>query len=235
MRAILFINLIGLISSWEIYDNAYRSYFNLAGKHSEELAPGTKILVNEKVFSVILAQNTDGEDSTFVQLDDDHGATVGDQVQYAGAAATRTLKKKPEEGGFSPELPFSEADSVDAVKLEVQEANKPAMVIVTQPWCGACKALKTSVNGKADPSSSLHGLMMNFVNVHAAAEAGVEWQAPGESESYIPRVYFLDRSGEFMPITGPNENYKHFFSTAEALEKGMRDVLKSLSMDHDEL
>ena len=44
------------------------------------------------------------------------------------------------------EIPFGNVVSVEDVKASIAEEGKPAVVFVTQPWCGACKALKRSVN-----------------------------------------------------------------------------------------
>ena len=48
---------------------------------------------------------------------------------------------------------------------------------------------------------------------------------PGDSDAYIPRVYFLDRSGEFVKVDAPNPSYKYFFSGARDVLRGMRAVL----------
>lgn len=256
VRSIVFVQLLGLTCSWVIWDNCYHSYFNLYGDVASSLNNGANVSVNGREFVVKLAQIAAGN-TTYVQLDADHGAKVGDKVTLAGdddedsssdsssdvntddfddedtgASTSAESEKAPaEEGDFSAEFPFSDAVSVEEVKLQVQELKKPAMVIVTQPWCGACKGLKRSMN---DNVEQLRGLMGEFVVVHAAAEAGNEWQAPGQNEGYIPRVYFLDQRGDFLPVAGPNEDYKHFFQDVDALEKGMRAALKHDSKE-DEL
>lgn len=120
---------------------------------------------------------------------------------------------------------FSTAVSVHDVKQEVQAQGKPAVVIVTQPWCGACNHLKSSINDNVD---QLTGMMDKFVVVHAPGDAGAEWHAPGEDDGYIPRVYFMDTNGGFMDIAGPNEQYHYFFSDADGLESAMKQVLTKL-------
>ena len=122
---------------------------------------------------------------------------------------------------FSSDIPFSKATSVNDVKAEVQTSGKPAMVFVTQPWCGACKGLKSSVSG----SSSLKALMKDFVVVHAAEGAGESWQFPGEHDGYVPRVYFLDKSGEFAAYQAPNPQYKYFLAQAGQIEAAAKSVL----------
>lgn len=246
MRSSAFIGLLGLINcksatgSWEIVDNAYHSYFNVDGDVAKSLPAETRVELNGKTFNVMLAQSTDGGKTTFVQLDGSHGAKVGDILTLSGGdkakSSTAPAKSKSAstagvEGEFSEDVPFSEAVSVKEVKLQVQKEGKPAMVFVTQPWCGACKSLKRSVNGKVD---QMRDQMDDFIVVHAAAEDGHEWQAPGESDTYVPRVYFLDRSGDFMSIAGPNKEYKHFFSSAGDLEKAMQTVLR-IDSEKDEL
>ena len=50
---------------------------------------------------------------------------------------------------FNDDVPFSKSVSVVDVKAEIKNSGKPAVVFVTQPWCGACKQLKSSINGDA--------------------------------------------------------------------------------------
>mmetsp|Transcript_77582 Transcript_77582/g.203692 ORF Transcript_77582/g.203692 Transcript_77582/m.203692 type:complete len:176 (-) Transcript_77582:113-640(-) len=123
---------------------------------------------------------------------------------------------------FAADVPFVDKVSVEDVTQLVKTQQKPGLVIVTQPWCGACKSLKSSVN----QNEGIKKLMQEFVTVHAVADAGKPWQAPGKEDGYIPRVYFLDKkTGAFLDVKGPNAQYAHFFSSGDDLEKAMKKVL----------
>mmetsp|Transcript_88981 Transcript_88981/g.207086 ORF Transcript_88981/g.207086 Transcript_88981/m.207086 type:complete len:154 (+) Transcript_88981:45-506(+) len=145
---------------------------------------------------------------------------------FLGAIAPCTLAQD-----FSADIAFAKAVSVDDVKKEVQAQQKPGLVFVTQPWCGACKSLKGSVNKDANVKK----LMDKFVVVHAAEDQGKQWQAPGKDDSYIPRVYFLSPGGEMLDQPGPNGKFAHFFGTADALHNAMKDVLQKHTKDSSEL
>mmetsp|Transcript_120254 Transcript_120254/g.374453 ORF Transcript_120254/g.374453 Transcript_120254/m.374453 type:complete len:156 (+) Transcript_120254:71-538(+) len=132
---------------------------------------------------------------------------------------------------FDADLPFGKAVSVEDVKMEVKAQGKPGIVFVTQPWCGACKSLKQSVN----KSDKLRRLMEKFVVAHATEDDGKQWQAPGKDDGYIPRVYFLSPEGEMLDKKGPNQQYAHFFSSAEAVETAMNEILKSHGKAEGEL
>ena len=121
------------------------------------------------------------------------------------------------------EIPFGNAVSVEDVKASIAEEGKPAVVFVTQPWCGACKALKRSVNVDGE----IKALLGNFVVAHASGDDGSQWQAPGKSDGYIPRVYFLNADGSYADVTAPNPSYSYFFPSATAVKKGLEQVLQA--------
>eukprot|EP00930_Biecheleria_cincta_P056021 TRINITY_DN4222_c0_g2_i1.p1 TRINITY_DN4222_c0_g2~~TRINITY_DN4222_c0_g2_i1.p1 ORF type:complete len:276 (+),score=66.05 TRINITY_DN4222_c0_g2_i1:125-952(+) len=234
--------------SWVISENAYSSYFILSGDVSALLSDGASVWLKGEDYKVELSQSIDGRSSTYVQLDRDHGASIGDTVvlkaagsESGGSKDTASLSpvdnvvssggsSAPEAapqgaGGFNAAVRLSTAVSLQDVKREVQAQGKPAVVIVTQPWCGACKHLKSSINDNMD---QLTGMMDKFVVVHAPGDAGAEWQPPGENDGYIPRVYFMDTNGAFMDVAGPNEQYRYFFQDADGLETAMKQVLTKL-------
>ncbi|GMI02534.1 hypothetical protein TrVE_jg10589 [Triparma verrucosa] len=116
---------------------------------------------------------------------------------------------------------FSKVQTMAEVRAEIKETGKPGVVFVTQPWCGACKGLKGSVNADAEIKS----LFENWVVVHAAGdELSAEWHADGEKDGYIPRVYFLTPDGDFAKVEAPNPQYAYFFPSAGAVKEGMRKV-----------
>ncbi|GMH84652.1 hypothetical protein TL16_g09985 [Triparma laevis f. inornata] len=117
---------------------------------------------------------------------------------------------------------FSSKTSMNDVQAEIKSTGKPGIVFVTQPWCGACKGLKGSVN----EDSEINSILSNFVVSHASGDSlSAEWHAPGESDGYIPRVYFLDKNGEFVKVMAPNPDYAYFFPDANTVKAGLKQVL----------
>merc|ERR1719473_334098 len=100
------------------------------------------------------------------------------------------------------------------------ESGKPRMVIVTQPWCGACKNLKRQVNKGSDVKAALE----HFEVVHAVGDDGSQWQEDGHG--YVPQTYFYHADGSAMKVEGPNPQYAHFFGGEKALHNAMQKALK---------
>ena len=62
---------------------------------------------------------------------------------------------------------------------------KPYVVLVTQPWCGACKKLKAAIN-----SGTKVKALLDKVNViHVFGDDGKAWQENGHG--YVPQVRAL--------------------------------------------
>jgi len=114
-----------------------------------------------------------------------------------------------------------------------KENGKPVMVLFTQPWCGACKNLKSELStySKAFKEAAEN---LNLVSIEGEA-------IPDESKlftkdgGYIPRAYFLSPDGTpDYSIAGPNDKYKYYFSSpvllVQAMVKGaeLRNVKKDL-------
>jgi len=238
LRVAIFVTVSMLqAAAWEIKDNAYYSYFNVAGDVSEELQRGMRIKLNGEIYEVTVSHGQSGDD-TYVQLDRDHEANPGDtfeladedaELPYGTTTSTTTVQppkatRKPKAESnteFGADLPFVSAVNVDDIRREVAEKQKPGIVFVTQPWCGACKNLKRSIN----QHDEVKELMENFVVVHAAEEAGNQWQAPGQQDGYIPRLYFLDLNGNVLDVVGPNAQHSHFFPDGNSVKKGMEQTL----------
>jgi len=232
--------------SWTINDNAYHSYFNIEGDATDDLRKGTNVILNGEKYSVHLTHPFDNGKNTYIQLDKDHGASTGDEVflsddqarisDDAGVSST-TVSTTPEpvaevaDSGFSADIEFATVVNVDDVKAEVRARKKPAVVFVTQPWCGACKHIKASINKNEDFKNMLEE---DFIAVHAAGDDGAQWQVEGSNDGYIPRIYFLSPSGDFIKATSPNPEYKYFFPDAGSIQKAMTKVLAELSQK-DEL
>jgi len=97
---------------------------------------------------------------------------------------------------------------------------KPFLILVTQPWCGACKNLKGAISS----GSTVQGLMKDFSVVHVDGDAGSAWREDGHG--YVPQCYFYDSHGNPVDIKGPNAAYAHFFGDEQSLARAMEDVLK---------
>jgi thiol-disulfide isomerase/thioredoxin len=107
-------------------------------------------------------------------------------------------------------------------------SNKPIMVLVTQPWCGACKGLKRGVNA----GTEVKGLLEKFTVVHAVGDDGQQWQESGHG--YVPQTYFFAPDGTTLSVEGPNPKYAHFFPNESTLVTGMKSALDSYA-SHSEL
>jgi thiol:disulfide interchange protein len=84
-------------------------------------------------------------------------------------------------GGGNGDADFSEAVSKHFLEGKTSKeqvfptmAGKPVMVIITQPWCGACKAMKKQINDGAGSSDSTASLMAQFSVVHVVGDATSE-------------------------------------------------------------
>eukprot|EP00727_Mastigamoeba_balamuthi_P011941 m51a1_g737 hypothetical protein (172) ;mRNA; f:491384-492018 len=112
---------------------------------------------------------------------------------------------------------------------ESRSSGRPMMAIFHKSWCGACKNLKSNVNGNADFAA----LSANFVMVNIMDEPEADKKEHQPDGGYIPRVLFFD------PATGEprtdlynkagNPQYKFYYNSPAALLDGMRDALKAFS------
>ena len=124
---------------------------------------------------------------------------------------------------FDSDIDISSAVSVEDVQKEIASSGKPGVVFVTQPWCGACKGLKKSING----DSEFKDMLKKFVVVHASGDDASQWQGEGQADGYIPRVYFLKSNGKMIDVPAPNEQYKYFFPSSAAVKSGLETLLEA--------
>jgi protein-disulfide reductase (glutathione) len=129
-------------------------------------------------------------------------------------------------GGFGSHyawISWSEAKTV------ARQQNKPIMVILHKSWCGACKRLKPLVAG----SKAMLDLSDKFVMVNAEDD-----EDPSNDPSfsidggYIPRIIFLDPSGDIRPEFSNkkrSEKFKYFYPSSDEIIPTMEEILADLA------
>merc|ERR1711990_1035976 len=93
--------------------------------------------------------------------------------------SSKTLKESP----WAIDIAKLQTDSMepDEVKGEASVADKPLMVVITQPWCKVCQGLVRSVNG----GTLTRALLPHFVFTSVQGDAPMRtWQE--EHQDYIP-------------------------------------------------
>jgi len=134
---------------------------------------------------------------------------------------------------FSNDIQFSSTvNNLEDLLSEIKTTSKPAVVFVTQPWCGACKNLKRDINNDENLKKILN---TQVIAVHATGkQADSLWQKPGEDkQDYIPRVYFLNTNGQFVEVPPANTFYPHFFASAGEVTKGLEQVMAGSGLGED--
>lgn len=106
---------------------------------------------------------------------------------------------------------------------EAQQSGMPMMLVVHTEWCGNCQKLKPSFAGKRLAQLSEH-----FVMVHVDQDANPEVTLYSPDGQYIPRVMFLDPSGNIdTQLQNPNrpDRFRYFYTPQDDLVAAMREAL----------
>ena len=129
-------------------------------------------------------------------------------------------------GGFGDQyawVSWSEAKTV------ASQQGKPIMVILHKSWCGACKRLKPLVAG----SKAMLELSDKFVMVNAEDDeepsSDPDFSIDG---GYIPRIVFLDSSGNVRPEFSNarrGDKYKYFYPSSDEIIISMNNVLDNIA------
>lgn len=159
-----------------------------------------------------MCEFTDGCSWTGEVQDVDEGS-AGPDHQFRKEFSDKMLVNKPP----------SEA------RMFASKANKPLMVLLTQSWCGPCKALIMQINeGKL-----FKALMDDFVIAHSTDDRIHDWQEAGAN--YVPQTYFFQASGDQISISGEQSAFKYFFETEYAVTQAMRAAYKQAKKGSAEL
>ena len=111
--------------------------------------------------------------------------------------------------------------------MELSKNKKPIFFLLSQPWCGACKALKSSL---VQSEKVLAPIARDFIMVNAAGDAAMRAVTayPGGDKlgGYVPRGVFATPGGALRPELGapgqaPDSQYPHFYPDANALGGGL--------------
>jgi len=141
--------------------------------------------------------------------------------------------------GWPAGLNFSPAVSIKQVKEAIANEGKPAMVFVTANDDDYSHFFRENLEKEEWLKSALP-LLNQLIVVNATGKAGDEWHFPGEPKAeYTPRAYFLDKSGEFVPVHydrgdgNTDPSLSHMWLFAEELSQ--HPMLRLLDIDDEEM
>eukprot|EP00892_Ulva_mutabilis_P005066 jgi/Ulvmu1/2931/UM149_0010.1 len=102
--------------------------------------------------------------------------------------------------------------------LDLSTNTKPIAVLLTQPWCGACKRLKATMieNGERLVEVSKRYVMVT-VDGKENEDMGDAYAPDGQ---YIPRIILAEPNGKIrtdLLSAKHNAKYKYFHSSADSV------------------
>jgi protein-disulfide reductase (glutathione) len=102
----------------------------------------------------------------------------------------------------------------------VQAEGKPAMVLITKTWCGACKRLKTVF---ADSKAIEEGAKA-FVAINLQDDEEPTREDFRPDGQYIPRLLFVTPQGVVMDIVnaGGNPKFKYYYADEASIVTSMK-------------
>ncbi|CAG5132164.1 unnamed protein product [Candidula unifasciata] len=105
-----------------------------------------------------------------------------------------------------------------------REQRKPAMIVFHKPWCRACKALRPRFANSQD----IEHLASDFVMISVEEDDSPKSSDLSPDGAYIPRILFLDPSGNVMKhVTAKGtEGYKYYYNETKSIVDSMKQVLK---------
>ncbi|BFZ16466.1 hypothetical protein BsWGS_19505 [Bradybaena similaris] len=105
-----------------------------------------------------------------------------------------------------------------------REQRKPAMIVFHKPWCRACKALRPRFANSQD----IEHLSSDFVMISVEEDDSPKSSDLSPDGAYIPRILFLDPSGNVMKHVQAKsaEGYKYYYNETKSIVDSMKTVLK---------
>mmetsp|Transcript_38813 Transcript_38813/g.52682 ORF Transcript_38813/g.52682 Transcript_38813/m.52682 type:complete len:256 (-) Transcript_38813:215-982(-) len=126
---------------------------------------------------------------------------------------------------------FESSSDPEEIIPKAAHARKPAMIILTEPWCDNCKDMIDDINAKPD---RMLKLLPQFVVAHASGDHTIEqWKEPGQE--YVPQVLFSDGDGNMLDVRTGSKEYPRFFTDEKSVVKAMEQALQLFKRKSQEL
>jgi len=135
-----------------------------------------------------------------------------------------TPPPKPQPPSQFKAITFAEVVDVADVKKQCQAEGRPALVIVTKDSSQCVKSLAFELNEKKEFCTKLQE---QFILVNPKDDEGAQWEwKEEESQSVIPRCYFIDKAGEMIDIRDESAQKKGYERFAQNM-KGLDALLEA--------
>jgi len=142
-----------------------------------------------------------------------------------------SLKAPDDNGPKGNTLAHGFGDDIEWVKWEdaaflSDDLNRPIFLLIHKTWCGACQSLKQRAS--ADPKrKDFVELSQKFVMVNLEDDEEPQDRKYAPDGGYIPRLFFLDRLGDPLPIDNKEKFPKnpHFYPELSQIIIAMNKAL----------